>query len=287
MSVLKVSAIKNNSASSNNLVLNTDGSLTLGTGGDLVANNSLNTRLGGFTSNNSLNTRLGGFVSNNFFQDNQPSSFGVVSATVVNGSASGTYTVPAGINYIAGVVVGGGGGGGANIDNSNAPGGGDGGGGGICGFGFGVTPGATYNYSIGAGGNRATYGNNFTNAGSGGTSNFSGNTFRGNGGSAGGNSTSNVQTNAAALGGNGSGGTINVTGTTGTALHGGRIHKGIVHGVLGALGGTTVDKNGTILSNASNIGSAGVGQGGSGSSGGFSEDGSAGSAGSLIVYEFS
>tara|TARA_S200002703_G_scaffold40851_1_gene35520 strand:+ start:1476 stop:2000 length:525 start_codon:yes stop_codon:yes gene_type:complete len=46
MSVLKVSAIKNNSASSNNLVLNTDGSLTLGTGGDLVANTYLQDALG-------------------------------------------------------------------------------------------------------------------------------------------------------------------------------------------------------------------------------------------------
>lgn len=226
-------------------------------------------------------------VSNNFFQDNSGSSFGVVSATVVNGSASGTYTVPAGINYIAGVVTGGGGGGGANVDNASAPGGGDGGGGGICGFGFAVTPGATYNYSIGAGGNRALYGNSFNNAGSGGVSNFSGNTFRANGGSAGGNSGSNNQTNVGAFGGSGSGGAINVSGATGTALHGGRIHNGIVHGVLGALGGSTVDKNGTVLSNASDIGNATVGQGGGGSGGGFNEDGGAGQAGSLIVYEFS
>lgn len=271
----------------NKYIINTFASNTYAAS-TFTSNNSLNTRLGGFVANNSLNTRFGGFVANSFFQDNQPSSFGVVSATVVNGSASGTYTVPAGINYIAGVVTGGGGGGGANVDgNSSAPGGGDGGAGGICGFGFAVTPGATYSYSIGAGGNRATYGNNFANAGSGGTSNFSGNTFRGNGGSAGGNSTTNVQTNSGALGGNGSGGAINVAGTTGTALHGGRVHKGIVHGVLGTLGGSTVDKNGTILSNASDIGNATVGQGGNGSAGGFNEDGGVGQAGSLIVYEFS
>lgn len=37
MSVLKVSAIKNSGSSSNNLVLNADGTLTLGSGGDVTA----------------------------------------------------------------------------------------------------------------------------------------------------------------------------------------------------------------------------------------------------------
>ena len=153
-----------------------------------------------------------------------------------------------------------------------------------------LTPGATYNYSIGAGGNRGLWNNNFfTNAGAGGTSNFHGNVFRGNGGSAGFNSTpsqNSILVGQGSLGGNATGGTYNVTGTVGTTVHEGRIHKGLVAGVLGALGGTTVDKDGTILSNASAIGSATVGQGGQGSVGGYNEDGYAGSAGSLIVYEF-
>ena len=79
--------------------LNTDGDVDA----DSLADN--------FVANNSLNTRLGGFVANSFFQDNSGGLTGPISVTEFT-SGSGNYTVPAGARFIYGFALGGGGGGG-------------------------------------------------------------------------------------------------------------------------------------------------------------------------------
>jgi len=78
MSVLKVGALRSPSASSNNIVLNTDGTISSGDGGTFTSNNYI---AGTFTSNNyiagtftSNNYIAGTFTSNNYIQT-QLSSF--------------------------------------------------------------------------------------------------------------------------------------------------------------------------------------------------------------------
>ena len=255
MSVLKVSAIKNNSASSNNLVLNTDGSLTLGTGGDLVSNNSLNTRLGGFASNNFLNTSLGGFVSNNFFQDNSGGGLSLKSSQYF-GSGSGTYTVPAGVTVVMGVAYGGGGGGGGGNNVSGGPGGL----GGVAVFASTVTPGATYAYSVGSGGNGGlpNYSTGTGFGGTGGASNF-GSLATANGGGGGGSGYF----------GGGGGGQGNRSGNADVSSDPTTI-------------GRRIHDDGTVNSSAL---SPVIGNGGNG--GGPSGAGGAGGAGSISVFEYS
>ena len=225
-----------------------------------TSNNSLNTRLGGFTSNNSLNTRLGGFVSNNFFQDNSGGGGLTLASSQYYGSGSGTYTVPAGVTFIAGAVYGGGGGGGGASDNQGATGG-TGGRGGAAVFASTVTPGATYSYSIGSGGNRGQGGNYVTAGGAGGASNF-GSLATANGGNGGGPSTNPYQGNS----GNRSG---NADIASDASVIGRKIHD-----------------NGTVNSSAvspasGNNGNGGIRQGNDGN------NGNSGGAGSISVFEYS
>lgn len=164
-------------------------------------------------------------VSNTFFQ--AQSALGLLSATTATSAVgSATYTVPAGVNYIAGFIVGGGGGGGRVRNNAgNGTLGGHGGCGAICAFAFAVTPGATYNYKIGAGvaGTAPSNAASTTNFRSGGgQSNFDGtddstSTYRAGGGQGGQDQggTSSLETSSAAGGGRGGdafGGIFNIKG---------------------------------------------------------------------------
>ena len=292
MSVLKVSAIKNNSASSNNLVLNTDGSLTLGTGGDLVANNS-------------LNTRLGGFVSNNYFADNL-TTFGLISANAFSSSTnSGSYTVPSGVNALGILLAGAGGGGGGGGTGQFNTFGGFGGMPGVVGAVFTTSPGTTYSYALGSGGATASAGNASWFDGTS-TNSFK---FKANGG--GGGTTTNVagsgntgQRQASGAAGDvntaGSGGNITgnrVVGYTGACLSTSNhidsrnfighydlvqaAQAGVVGNCLAFIGGSGITKDGSIIGDIdgaiTNIATSG---------GDSTRTGIAGNDGVLVVFEF-
>lgn len=234
--------------------------------GNFVSNNSLNTRLGGFASNNYidgtfvannfLNTSLGGFVSNNFFQDNSGGGGLSLASSQYFGSGSGTYTVPAGVTLIMGVAYGGGGGGGGGNNVSGGPGGL----GGVAVFASTVTPGATYSYSVGSGGNGGlpNYSTGTGFGGTGGSSNF-GSLATANGGGGGGSGYF----------GGGGGGQGNRSGNADVSSDPNTI-------------GRKIHDDGTVNSS---VLSPVIGNGGNG--GGPSGAGSAGGAGSISVFEYS
>lgn len=299
MSVLKVSAIKNNSASSNNLVLNTDGSLTLGTGGDLVANNS-------------LNTRLGGFVSNNYFADNQ-SSFGLISATAVSAATnSGSYTVPSGVNALGIILAGAGGGGGGGGTGQQNTFGGFGGMPGVVGAVFTTTPGTSYSYALGSGGTGGGNGGDPVTAGN--ASWFDGTStnsfkFKAFGGGAGTTTTAAGDNNTGQRRASGAAGDVNTAGSGGN-ITGNRVvgysgavlttsnfinsrnfiyhydivqaaQAGVVGNCLAFVGGSGITKDGTIVGDIdgaiTNIATSG---------GDSTRTGIAGKDGVLVVFEF-
>lgn len=222
----------------------------------LVSNNSINSRLGDFVSNNYID---GTYVSNNFFQDNSGSGGGLsLASSQYFGSGSGTYTVPADVTVIMGVAHGGGGGGGGASDNQGSSGG-VGGLGGAAVFASTVTPGATYSYSVGAGGNRGQ-GGFATAGGAGGATNF-GNLATANGGNGGGPSTNPYTGND----GNRSG---NADVASDSSVIGRKIHDG-----------ATVNSS-AMSPSVGNFGNAGIRQGNDGNRGG------SGQAGSISVFEY-
>jgi hypothetical protein len=286
MSVLKVSAIKNNSASSNNLVLNTDGSLTLGTGGSLV--------------------------SNNYFQNNQ-SSFGLISATSVSTATnSGSYTVPSGVNALGIILAGAGGGGGGGGTGQQNTFGGFGGMPGVVGAVFTTTPGTSYSYALGSGGTGGGNGGGNMTAGT--DSWFDGTStnsfkFKAFGGGAGTNTTVEGSNNTGQRQASGTGGGVNLAGSGGN-ITGNRVvgyegatigisnhidsrvyipdygvvqaaQAGVVGNCLAFVGGSGITKDGTIVGDVdgaiTDIATSG---------GDSTRTGIAGKDGVLVVFEF-
>jgi hypothetical protein len=168
-------------------------------------------------------------------------------------TASGTYTIPAGVTEITVEAWGGGGGGG---DGANT-GGGGGGGGAYASKTFTVTPLDDYTVTIGAGGSRAT-----TSVGAGGTG---GDTSFGTDVIAKGGAGGSGANSANAAGGAGGSG----AGSTGTTTYsGGNGGTGLNAGDLGGGGGGAAGATG-VGGNASNqTAGTGTGEGGSGGVGG-------------------
>ena len=190
-----------------------------------------------------------------------------------NGAAvSGTWTVPCDVTAITIEIYGGGGGGGGRGGGSNggfydSRGGGGGGGGGYTTITINVTPGSSFNYSIGAGGcggSGQPDGEDGDNGTNGGNTTFSGT-------DAGGSSV-NLTANGGARGTGGDGS----EGSAGSGGAGG-----------GASGGST-NTNGTAGSNGrggnGGAGGAGGGPGGGGGAGGGDPGGSGGAGGILITF---
>ena len=127
-------------------------------------------------------------------------------------NSSGTWTAPAGI-YLITVECWGGGGGGGGSTRRQANGGGGGGGGGYAkSTNISVTPGQSYQVTIGAGG---TGGGQGANGGNGGSSSFNNNTVVASGGSGGG--VGNATPGTAGAGGTNSTGDTTYNGGNGAA----------------------------------------------------------------------
>jgi len=213
-----------------------------------------------------------------------PSGNGIeISAVFPNGGVpnmqvfdtNGIFTVPAGVTRIMVEVWGGGGGGGAAY-NVGGPSGVEGGGGGGGGYGkqvFTVTPGATYNVSVGSGGAGSTG----SGASAGGTSSFGALVSApGGGGGVDGSSTKH--------GAGGSGGTstalINLPGEAGNQFGSNAIWESPRCGGASPCGG-----NGGM--GGGPPGGVGTAPGGGGGGGGGQPEGFAGSNGAkgrVIVY---
>lgn len=206
-----------------------------------------------------------------------------------NGAAvAGTWTVPCGVTSITVEAYGGGGGaggggGGSNGGLFNTRGGGGGGGGGFATITINVTPGATFTYSIGAGGCGGGNGGDGSGGGNGtagGNTTFTGTDAGGiaialtaNGGARGtGGSGTNGGTGNGGTGGTASGGSTNTTGTAGVNGNGG----------TGGNGGAGAGPGG----GAGGVGSgaAGTALGGGGAGGGNSAGGRGGAGGILITF---
>jgi hypothetical protein len=204
--------------------------------------------------------------------------------TACNGAAIvGTWTVPCGVTSITVDIYGGGGGAGGGGGGSNGGlfgtrGGGGGGGGGHASITISVTPGSTFNYSIGGGG---CGGSNGGDGSSGGNGTAGGNTtFNGpnanlvaNGGARGtGGSGSNGSPGSGGAGGTASGGTTNLSGTAGNNGSGGTGGSGGAGaGPDGGAGGANTNNPGTAL-------------GGGGAGGGDSQGGRGAAGGIRITY---
>lgn len=206
-----------------------------------------------------------------------------------NTSTSGTWTVPCDVTSITVEVYGaggggGGGGGGSNGGVFNTEGGGGAGGGGYTTITLDVTPGSTFNYTVGQGGCGGDNGSDFNdgdNGNSGGSSTFAGTDGNGsnvaltaNGGSRGtGGDGQEGGTGDGGSGGSASGGSTNTTGTPGNNGNGGN----------GGAGGGSAGPNGGNggVPNSGN----GTNYGGGGAGGGDSDGGNGAPGAILITYE--
>lgn len=94
-------------------------------------------------------------------------SAGASPSTLVyqDGSGSGSVTIPSGVNYVLVSGAGGGSGGGKQTGSKNSRAMGGASGGSCWKAKIAVTPGATYNWTVGGGGSGATYWNNWSGAG--------------------------------------------------------------------------------------------------------------------------
>jgi hypothetical protein len=196
----------------------------------------------------------------------------VQGSTTVTYTASGTFTVPALVTQIT-VEAWGGGGGGGGRSTSGIGGAGGGGGGAYARTIIYVTPGATYNVTVGAGGtggstsngNGAAGGDSYfgngtqvlAKGGSGGTGGVSG------GGGAGGSTSSSVGATKFP-GGNGAAGTASASGGGGGGA-GNETAGGNATGTTGGTGGTSDGGNGADGRTSNGAGSAGSVRSGGGS----------------------
>lgn len=200
-------------------------------------------------------------------------------------TASGTFTVPAGVTSAEVIVIGGGGGGGAS---ANASGGGTAGnigaGGGAGGYALrrttGLTPGAAVTVTVGAGGTAPAA----ANGGAGGTSSF-GAFVSATGGGGGGWGENTLASGGA--GGNGASGDLNIQGGDG-GFGGTNVPLGnnaTQSDVLRIYGRGGVAAGGFSIPSTGGTGAAGRGHGtgGSGASGGSGVAGGAGAPGIVIV----
>ena len=213
---------------------------------------------GPITSGGIIKSTSGGFT----FPDSTTQTTAATTSsipTIQAFTASGTFTVPAGVTKVMVTVVGAGGGGGG--DSGSAAGAGGGAGGAAIKTITGLTPGDTVAVTIGAGGAGVSSGT----AATGGTSSFGaycsatgGTGGRGNGGDFG-------------IGGSGTGGDINYTGGGGTSNGGGGGNS-----ILGGGGGG----RGTTSNGVGGAGSANTGGGGGG---GHSSPNAGGAGGSGVV----
>lgn len=189
-------------------------------------------------------------------------------------TASGTFTIPAGITKVKVTVVGGGGGSGGASQGSAMTGGGGGGGTSIQTL-TGLTPGNTVTVTVGAGGSAGA--NSGTDGGNGGTSSFGANASA-TGGLKSTGSTTNYTGTVGGAGGIGSSGDINFAGGAGGTAAG-RYSSGAQ---IGGQGGSSFLGGGGVAT-ISAAGTAGrvYGGGAGGASGIFA--GAAGAAGIVIV----
>lgn len=181
-------------------------------------------------------------------------------------TASGNFTVPAGVYWIDVEGWGGGGGGGGS-----GSGGGTAGGGGAPGYFrkiLAVTPGQVIAYTIGSGGNAGGVGGSGT---AGGATTFAFGSLVANGGGGGGANPSG----SGGAGGTASGGTINITGAAGGS--------GAASNVQGGAGGQVPGGGGSSVGGAQGVASSGTVPGGAGGGGGTSSAGGAGSRGQINV----
>ena len=179
-------------------------------------------------------------------------------------TASGTFTVPAGVSKVKVTLVGGGGGGGNGSGTNGNRGSGGGGGGGAIKVITGLTPGGTVSVTVGAGGASAT---------AGGTSSF-GAYCSATGGGAGASNAVYVSPN----GGVGSGGDLNFYGS-------GAIQATATYNPGGSsfLGGSNYTSNSSVPGNGTAGNLYGGGGGGAYCSNTSTYTGGAGGAGVVIV----
>ncbi|MEX0812806.1 MAG: PKD domain-containing protein [Chitinophagales bacterium] len=204
-----------------------------------------------------------------------------------SGANSSTWDVPCGVTEITVEVYGaggggGGGGGGSNGGFFNTRGGGGGGGGGYTTITINVTPGSTFNYSVGAGGcggDGNDDGFSGDNGNTGGNSTFSGTdaggnaiSLQANGGVRGtGGSGTGGSTGSGGSGGTASGGTTNTTGGSGNNGSGGDGGAGGAGaGPDGGAGGPNTTDDGSVY-------------GGGGAGGGANSDGGNGAEGVIFI----
>ncbi len=212
----------------------------------------------------------------------------IVAQTSVVYNTSGTWTVPAGVTSATFEIWGGGGGGGGAYPGTEGTAGGGGGGGGYSYVTIAVTPGAVYNYTVGALGT-AGAGSYNSSGGTGGTTTITGTgltTFHATGGTGGKCPSGDAANGAAGTGGTGFSGSVNNSGGAGSIgcfscanNWGGGGGGGAGYGGVGGAGGTAAqgfDNGGA--GGLAGIGTAG-GKGGHGWNAAFSSGGGAGTAG--------
>jgi hypothetical protein len=221
-------------------------------------------------------------------------SGGLKSFTILTSGTAATYTKPAGITSLLVEAVGpGGGGGGAAISTGGGAAGGGGGGGGYCRLWI-AAAGATYTYTVGAGGAGGTAGNNAGSSGSNATSfvgtsaSMSAGQGVGGGGSA--ISTSSAFRGSLGTGGSSSGGNVNISGGDGN--YGYTTNTAGTGFSVGGYGGGTFFAPGGVFNPAVATGTTAIANSGAGGSGGAATNngsafaGGAGATGIIIVWEF-
>lgn len=221
---------------------------------------------------------------------------GVTTCASSTTSTPGTWTVPCGVTSITIEVYGAGGGGGGSADGSNGGvfcgnnrGGGGGAGGGYTSITINVTPGTTFNYTIGSGGcggrgrGEGSSGDHGIN---GGNSTFVGIDAGGtainltaNGGQGGRRGNSCGSVGGTSNGGTATGGTTNLTGTNGSGA-------GAAGSYIGGAGGAGAGPLGGAGGSAGNNSNGGPGLiygGGSGGGAGDDRGGGSGAAGGILI----
>ncbi len=226
-----------------------------GSGNNTAANGTSSATVGGFALNTQYYFRAFSYALKSNAEWVHATSYTATAKTVrgqQNFTASGTFTVPAGVRSIDIFCVGGGAAGSPGKDNGSPYYGGAGGGSGYTATkkAYAVTPGQTFAVTVGAGG-KSFNGSNSEKTGHGSATSF-GSVLSANGGRTGYErrmSGSSYYTDSNTYGGNGgSGGGTGAVGTNG-------VRYGGAGGSDGANGGAAYNSNGTQNANG------GIGQG--------------------------